>query len=346
MHPFQPVEVSRKFLTSCHSHPKFVTASRCRFCRMRRSINASHAYFRILVLKKSLTPAALLLCASMFTAIMPVSAYSAGADTENAQERINLSGKLRMLSQRIPSAACHLNRGIDAANATNILGGATAEFEQILVALELGDPTLNIIAPETRRKTLARIQELRDLWTPFQAAALALADGTADSDDLAYVMTENRALLGRAQLLVEELIEQYSNPNAATRASLMLIDIAGRQRMLTQKMGLETCAIGTEGTAASTSDDLVGTVAVFDASLEALRFGMPQVGINPPPNPAISAGLDEVLADWTRVKPLLQEVASGVSLDNDIHMFKYQQLDITMAGMNAVVGLYAQAAGS
>ena len=76
---------------------------------------------------------------------------------ENAEERINYSGKLRMLSQRIPSAACHLSRGIDVEGARALLRAAPAEFEQILTALEFGgDTELNIKHPETRRKSISK----------------------------------------------------------------------------------------------------------------------------------------------------------------------------------------------
>ena len=91
---------------------------------------------------------------------LPHSTYaqSSGEIVEtNAEQRINFSGKLRMLSQRIPSAACHLAKNIDPEGARNLLTGAVAEFEQIITALEFGaDEQLNIIAPETRRRTLRR----------------------------------------------------------------------------------------------------------------------------------------------------------------------------------------------
>lgn len=263
---------------------------------------------------------------------------------ENAQERINFSGKLRMLSQRIPSAACHFNRGIETAGAGALLDGATAEFEQILTALEFGDEDLNVINPETRRKTLASIHALRELWEPFKAAADAVTAGTAGEAEFDYLLNQNMAVLGAAQLLVEELVKQYSNPNAATRSSLMLIDISGRQRMLTQKMSKETCIIGSAYQTPETRSNLEGTTQIFEASLEALRFGMPAVGIGPPPNPEIAQALDDVLENWTRVKPLIMEVTVSGALDDADHAVKFVGLNATMANMNTVVGMYAGAA--
>lgn len=263
--------------------------------------------------------------------------------TENAQERINYSGKLRMLSQHIPAAACHLSRGISPDRAAAFLSGATTEFDRILAALEFGDEDLNIIAPETRRKSLARLHELKGTWEPFEVAARAIANGTGTDADLNYLLSENLAVLTATQLVVEELVRQYANPNAVTQASLMLIDISVRQGMLTQKMSKEACMIGTVHETPQTRDELAGTVQVFEASLEALRFGMPQVGILPPLNPEISEGLEVALADWISVKPLMTEVLAGGELDGDGQTSKFIGLNTTMASMNAVVDLYSGA---
>ncbi len=301
------------------------------------------------MIKTKLTAVAL--AALLATASHPTLTFAqeTGSATEetNAQQRINFSGKLRMLSQRIPSAACHLTQGTDPEIAQPLLGASVAEFDQILTALEFGnDETLNIMAPETRRKTLERIAELRTRWEPLKAAATAIADGTATDADIRFALNENLPVLAAAQLLVEELVKQYSNPAATTRAMLFLVDISGRQRMLTQKMSKESCMLGTEFETESTLTDLEGTISIFEASLEALRFGMPMVGVNPPPNDEIAEGLAGVLQDWQTVTPYLDQVRAGEDLDQDEDMMKFQGLNTTMANMNRVVGMYAEAAGS
>ncbi|PJI92485.1 PilJ/NarX-like methyl-accepting chemotaxis transducer [Yoonia maricola] len=260
---------------------------------------------------------------------------------ENAAERINFSGMLRMLSQRIPAAACHVDRGIEIATANALLEEATTTFEQILAALEFGDADLNINAAETRRKSLVRIHELRQKWDPFKAAADAVSAGTATEADINYLLTENMALLAAAQLLVEELVKQYANPNAATQASLMMVDISDRQRTLTQQMSKDTCIVGSVYETPDTLTTLEDTATLFETSLEALRFGMPAVGIGSPPTPEIEDGLETVLNDWTNVKPLITEVLDGGTLTTQEQTITFTSLNATMADMNAVVALYA-----
>lgn len=261
---------------------------------------------------------------------------------DNAEQRINFSGKLKMLSQRIPAAACHLTQGIDPEGASKLIVAAPAEFEKILSALEFGDDELNTVHPEDRRMTLHKLHELRQKWEPMKAAASKIADATAN-DDVSYVLTHNMVVLGGAQSLVSELVQQYSNPNAVTFAGLLLVDISGRQRVLTQKIAKESCIMTTVYESEETANDLQGTMSIFEASLEALRFGLSDLGIKTPPSTSISEGLETVVADWSSVKPYITNVIAGGELDAPEAVTKFQGLNTTMANMNNAVGMYAAA---
>ncbi len=260
---------------------------------------------------------------------------------ESANERIDLSGKLRMLSQRIPAAACHMAAGIEPESSIKILNASVAEFEKILAALEFGDADLNIGSAEERRLTIAKIHEAREIWMPFKAAAVAVAEGENSDGNLDVVLSQNLNLLSTAQSLVSEMIEQYSNSPSTTQAYLFLVDIAGRQRMLTQKMSKESCMLVSGDDAAA--KDLQGTIQMFEVSLEALRFGMPELGIRKPPTPAIYEGLGDVLSEWKTVKPSLETVLSDPTLNEVAAAEKFNALNATMATMNAVVELYVEA---
>lgn len=263
---------------------------------------------------------------------------------DNAQERINYAGKLRMLSQQIPAAACHLNQAIATDAAASVLTTAVAEFEAILSALEFGNADLNINAPETRRKSLAAIHELRAQWQPLQAAAVAMTNANATEADINYVLTENLPVLAAAQRTLEELTEQYSNPNAVTRASMMMIDISSRQLMLTQQLSKDTCILASAPAAEDDRGNLETTVGIFEASLEALRFGMPAVGIGAPPNAQISEGLEAVVNEWSTVQPMIASVVAGETLDPATSAQKFERLNATMNQMDAVVAMYVAAA--
>ncbi|MEM7469712.1 MAG: type IV pili methyl-accepting chemotaxis transducer N-terminal domain-containing protein [Pseudomonadota bacterium] len=294
----------------------------------------------------TLAAAALLGCAAFVAPAMSQQAAVttvALQDESSAQERIVLSGKLRMLSQRIPSAACHLAAGIEVENATALLTGANAEFDKIVNALEFGDPDLNIASAESRRKTIAKITELRVAWVPMKDAADAMLSSDAQDASLKTILSANMGVLKHAAELVNVIVGQYSNPNELVQADSMLIDLAGRQPMLTQKMSKESCMVSTGNGTASTVEAMQGTINAFDTSLEALRSGMPALGIRRPPTGGIDAGLGEVAKHWNDVKPLLDQISAGETLEPASNARKFNELNVTMKTMNEVVGMYAKA---
>lgn len=257
-------------------------------------------------------------------------------------ERINFSGKLRMLSQRIPSAACHLAAGVDPKGARTLLSGAKDEFDKILNALEFGDADLNIKGEEKRRKTLAQLHDLRGKWEPFAATVDQIVAGNSSDENVMLVIKESMSILESAKLLVSEISGQYSNPAEMTQAGALVIDIAGRQRMLTQKMSKESCAAWA-GHLPGATESLAGTMQVFEASLTALTHGMPAAGIKVPPTAEIAEGLYVVNKDWLGVKDMLVSVSTGNTPDADQAAQIFHQLNATMADMNKVVVMYTAA---
>ncbi|HEV8037027.1 type IV pili methyl-accepting chemotaxis transducer N-terminal domain-containing protein [Yoonia sp.] len=263
---------------------------------------------------------------------------------DNAQERINQASQLRVLTQKIPAAVCHLNRSIAPEESANVLVKAVSDFEQILTALEFGDADLNIAAPETRPRSLAAIHELRAQWQPVQAAATAVINGTATQEDLRYVMLENQVVLDAAQRTLEEMTQQYANPNAVTFASLFMIDLAGRQMLLVQKIGKEACLWSSTPPVADVREELAESVRIFEATMEALRFGMPALGIGAPPNAEIQEELEAALNEWNAVKPIVTGIIAGERFDTATGTIKYKGLDAAMHHMDRVVTMYVAAA--
>ena len=261
-----------------------------------------------------------------------------------ASERIDYSGKLRMLSQRIPAAACNAAAGVATDQSLAILDGATKEFEKIINALEFGDPDLGIKGEEKRRKTIARIQELRDVWAPVKTAAEAIAGGDMGAAHVDLIVERNMDVLSAAALLVSELVGEYSNPAAMLQADSMLIDISGRQRMLSQKISKESCMIWSGRGTADTTAALTGTMEMFEVSLMALRNGMADAGIKSPPNAEIEAGLDVVIGEWAALKPVLEGLKAGQIPDEATRAATFAGLNTMMADMNKVVGMYTEAA--
>lgn len=259
-----------------------------------------------------------------------------------ATERVNFSGKLRMLSQRVSAAACNYHAGNNQEASLEILIAAQTEFLKISNALEFGDPDLRIKGQEERRKTLHALKKLHEQWVPINAAIDNLVQGKDAEAALNVILDQNMALLSEAKLLVSEVSGQYSDPTAMLQADAMLVDISGRQRMLTQKMAKESCSVWSGHNVAAQAEALTGTMQMFEVSLMALRDGMLNAGIKPAPTAEIKAGLDDIWSDWNVLKPTLEKAAAQETVDDTVEADTFAQLSVMLKEMNAVVGLYTE----
>ena len=262
-------------------------------------------------------------------------AETAGSSADDSGQRVNLSGKLRMLSQRIPAAACFQAAGVAEGEATALLSGAAEEFAAILGGLEEGDDALGIYAPEVDRRVLMNIADLNAAWEPIQPDLASLMEGDVTRGRVEGVVRAEAGLLDIAKRLVSEIVGEHADPYALTQASALAIDIAGRQRMLAQRMSKSACMITEDLEYDRAMGELAGAREIYHNSLMALRNGLPEVGIIDPPTPEIEAKLDEVIALWEAFQPLLDIAVAGEATDD-------QRADI-MRTANALTGTMNQA---
>lgn len=260
-----------------------------------------------------------------------------------AGARIDFSGKLRMLSQRIPAAACYYEEGIltDASGA--MLTAAKEEFGQIVNALEFGDESLGIIGEEKRRKTLVGIAKLREQWEPMLAVAESIRSNGGSPDEIMAVADASAEVLEIAKLLVTVISAQYSNPTELLQVDALTIDLAGRQRMLSQRMSKNICLITAGVNVETAMGELATTAEMFDSTLTALTNGMQEVGINPPKTPEIAAALEVVAKDWAVLQPIVAQVLAGEELDDETLGIAFAGANTMTADMNTAVGLYSEA---
>jgi len=294
--------------------------------------------------------ASLALC--LLGAMGPMSAAAQVADGEvieaqlseqGSSERINNSGKLRMLSQRIVATSCYVQSGIDTEASRAMLESATAEFALITDALEFGNEDLGIIGAEERRRTLAGISKLRELWTPVYDIANKIIDGEGSLEDINAMSVQSAALLDIAQRLVVEITGQYANPNAIRQTDAFAIDIAGRQRMLAQRVSKNVC-LATAGVNVEDSQaELAQAAQNFGAALDALRNGAQAVGVPPPPTTEISDGLNAIYDSWQSVLPIIDAAQSSADISADDLSIIFNTGNALTGGMNSAVGLYVEA---
>lgn len=256
-----------------------------------------------------------------------------------ASERIDLSGRLHMLSQRIAASTCSLEAGVEPSISKGIIAGSAAEMDRIMNALKNGNPLMKIIGAETDPRVLNSIAKVSDNWTPVRAVLSDMHANGENARGLSLVEAWNEPYFDDASLLVSEISAQYSNPADLLQRDAILVDLAGRQRMRTQMMLKQACE-----TWMGRSDpaELIATVGVFERTLDALLNGADSVGIAPAPTPAIATSLQAVEADWVQIKPVMASIIQGSPLTANLRTDLYMDLNELLIKSNGIVVKYTQ----
>ncbi|MBT9384233.1 type IV pili methyl-accepting chemotaxis transducer N-terminal domain-containing protein [Pseudooceanicola sp. CBS1P-1] len=113
------------------------------------------------------------------------------------------------------------------------------------------------------------------------------------------------------------------------------INIAGRERMLVQRMAMLTCLAGTGVQSQSALARAAAASAQFDTVLTALRHGDPAQNLPPETNPQIQEQLLEVQSLWDGYRAAVERyIAEGH--DNDLRAI-HGRADPLMEAMNTAV---------
>ncbi|MCB2135837.1 MAG: type IV pili methyl-accepting chemotaxis transducer N-terminal domain-containing protein [Rhodobacteraceae bacterium] len=258
-------------------------------------------------------------CAALLASLVAIASPSyAETVFDGSKARLNLSGKLRYLTQEVVSAGCRMTAQIDTANAQEELRVSVDKFETILNGLEKGSLTLGIPSEEKNRRPLRAITNLREKWAPVRTASDNILAGNGTPADLAAMAGANADLLEATIVLATEISGQYSNPQELLQSDAMSIGIAGRQSMFAHQIAASVCGLSAQVANLGNKAELAETIEVFQRSLIALRDGLPDAGINPPPNEAILKELTQVIDYWEghQAKLLGLTASDGVSAEN------------------------------
>lgn len=253
--------------------------------------------------------------------------------------KINLAGRQRMLTQRMAKAACFVALGVETERHREMMRAAHDLFDRTLLGLREGDAEQGLAA-ESNEKVLEGLTRVRRLWRRY-GREIERGSGEASmlEDRLSRIAELNMPILVEMNKTVTLTERAYSN-RAIPIHKAVVLNISGRQRMLTQKMTKELC-LATKGHApVEMRLALDGTIALFEASLAALIEGAPDVGIQAPNGVALRNQLAYVLSLWTKVAPLYRAVAEGGSLsDADLRRVVAEN-DQLLSEMNKAVFLF------
>jgi nitrate/nitrite-specific signal transduction histidine kinase len=253
------------------------------------------------------------------------------AKTEMTQKKqqsgnvINLAGKQRMLTQKMSKEALFVAKGLDAdANKANLQKTA-ALFDKTLKGLIAGDSELNL-PKTTNPEILAQLEVVSKLWTSFKANIDKVIAGNADKATLEAIAKENLPLLKN----MNKAVGMYAKASGSSLDPQMAktINLAGKQRMLTQKMTKELLLVANDIDADNNKQNAKKTAQLFESTLNDL--------IAKCKNEDIKKQLNVVADLWAKYKPIVENVDTS-----DAALKKAQELNMPLLkNMNKAVKMY------
>ncbi len=279
--------------------------------------------------------------AAILSVVTPIAGVSIAKTTEAAAQepgdggraRMNVAGKLPIYSETIAAAACMLQQGFDVAHERELLEKKQTEYLKLLDALQHGEPSLGIPTPESHRKTVVEIEELRTLYAPMDAAITGLLADAPNNAYAALIAQQNYPVTEQGEKLFNVILNEYTNPFEMLLADAIAMSFAERQEMFAERLKREACEIGSGNASAAILEDFDKTMQLFEVSLTALHDGYPAAGIRPPPNEIITKHLEDAMVEWQAAKPILQMVRDngGATEDEMVQIRKVTEgLDHTM----------------
>ena len=255
---------------------------------------------------------------------------------ESLAPAINLAGKQRMLSQRIAKEAIMVANEVTSESSLNT---SMAEFEKAHHALVEGNSELNISAVEdaASKELLATVDEQ---WQSYQRTISSYINFPNDAD-LQSLEEQSMALLSNMHQVVTLQVDNAANASAVGKRLANTINIAGKQRMLSQRMAKEAMMVAYK---IEPKDILLATEAEFDKAHKALLNGNEAMGVEKITDPAIREQLAVVDKLWQEYK---QGMDSYINASSAASLGDIQNASlIVLKNMHAAVNMMSSNAAA
>ncbi|MBV2193818.1 MAG: type IV pili methyl-accepting chemotaxis transducer N-terminal domain-containing protein [Azonexus sp.] len=244
--------------------------------------------------------------------LLGLGAENALAQINDINSAINKAGRQRMLSQRMAKAYFQIGQGVDVERSKKILDTSVATFDRQLVELKNYAPT-----PDIKNTYLS----LEKTWLSYKDVLIGKAPSP---DNGRKVLALSEDVLVLAQQGTVQLEKQ------STSAAGPLVNVSGRQRMLSQRMAkfYQASAWGV-GDASSTAS-LEGARKEFNEALGMLAAA-------PANTPQIKDSLELVKQQWFFFENALGQKTGGDKRPQTAVATTSERI---LEEMEGVVGLY------
>ncbi|MEM9764267.1 MAG: type IV pili methyl-accepting chemotaxis transducer N-terminal domain-containing protein, partial [Pseudomonadota bacterium] len=214
-------------------------------------------------------------------------------------------------------------------------------FDKTRRGLREGNKALGLQAEEKQTviTALNRLDRATETWN---ARVSAVGASSSLSDEMFFSITGSTAsIVDAARLVAEKAERTYAVGDRSFPLDISIrINLASRQRTLSQSMAKDLCLIESGFNAEDHRAELAEGIKLFEASLDALRNGFPAFSLAAESDPEQRAQLDFVAALWDEVKPIYARVAAGEKpTAAELRLIAWQNNQI-LSQMNAAVFNY------
>lgn len=237
---------------------------------------------------------------------------SALAQINDIHSAINKAGRERMLSQRMAKAYFQIAQGVDVERSKKVLDASVTAFDRQLVELKNYAST-----PEIR----ATYVNLEKSWLDYKDYLIGKSPSPENGRQ---VLALSEEVLALAQQGTQQLERQ-----AASSAG-RLVNLAGRQRMLSQRMAkfYQAAAWGVGDASGATH---------LETARQEFNQALQELGAAPANTPRIKDGLALVRQQWFFLENALRQ---KVGADKRAQLAVATTSERILEEMEVVVGLY------
>ena len=241
---------------------------------------------------------------------------------------INIAGRQRMLTQKMAKESLFMKLNISKEQNQQNRDKSIQLFEFSLNKLISGFVPMNLPKPPNN-SIVQKLNVVKGLWPGYKKAIT----GTSAS----LISKLSNPILQQ----MDQAVKAYETAffKAGFKGSGKNINIAGRQRMLTQRMAKELLLIAVKIDVEKNKGLLKKSIDLFELSLSALMNGDKNLSIEKTSSPEIIKQLQLVKGKWVDYQKVLV-VGSGDKVSQEALVKLDEQSPQILFEMNKAVGMY------
>lgn len=256
---------------------------------------------------------------------------------------VNIAGKQRMLIQKISKEVLFSKLQTSKVHQLTSLADTATQFHQAQLGLMHGSEVLGL-PKTTDQAQLKKMQNILTLWEAYFSALEDSVLSRSIDDKLVELVTEtNEKLL----IELDEMVVVFQNVADEQLSNLpetlpTTINLAGRQRMLSQKMAKE-CLLVEAGMERQTNlQKLSNSQKEFEKVHHGLVRGNESLNLQVQPTFEIKQQLSKVSEDWLSFKTLLKSCGTNKNpKDQEVFFDSLSHLNLVLLrNMNHAVEMY------